>query len=223
MEPVFFMVRIAFLLAICIGTTADAAPIRVTQVSATFWSESDEVEFRIWFDRPPVFPGDWLYFTGTLPADLEPWPPTETFTFGNYLQTPGDTDRFPITHTTDPYDVVMSHTEFRGDAPYQLDGRLFTAIIPFSLLGIADRVRVRRECSQCWISKRRSSRESDLWQVAHRRGNHLHSRTSRIRIGCDLIVCVYRSSSSRNQVKVCIEKPVLARMMARSNNNLCRP
>lgn len=126
-----FMIWTALLAAMCFGATADGAPIRVTSVSATYWTAVDEIEFLIRFDRPLGFPGDYLQFgAGRLPGVT---PPIEAvFASNSPVSRDGTITltriRFTPTGGVESEDVI-------GLIDYQIDGNLFMTSIPFEWTG----------------------------------------------------------------------------------------
>lgn len=112
--------------------SAYAERTSITGVSATYWSASDEVEFRIWFDRPVTFPGAYLSLAG-WPGD--DWPPPELFYFKNDFATRGSV--FDVGYVEYTPAGGVAHEELRGKLPYTMNDRLFEATVPFSLLGVA--------------------------------------------------------------------------------------
>lgn len=123
------MVRSLILGVVLFGpTVVNAEPLRISRLGVAYWTATDDFEFRVEFDRPPTFPGD--YFALALIADR---PPTES-----EWTTLGDTGIGEMLHVTHHLAIYPStvHT-FKGDFPYSLEGPIWTARLPFDATGLS--------------------------------------------------------------------------------------
>jgi hypothetical protein len=117
------------LLAICalmsLAATLRSEPLEIERHWAIYLPESDEVEFHVRFNKEPLFPPNFLQFD--IMASEED-PRLITTVGGMSLRDRGELD------------VVFQHIWFPADAeligtfPYDVNGTVFSAFIPFDAL-----------------------------------------------------------------------------------------
>lgn len=125
--------------ALLIPSAAWAERITITAASATYWSATDELEIRVWFDSPLVVPPDYFSFGGRMPRDENGI--AEWFFFNSAGRTAREVmEPWTISHDTQRYDgryEVLGET-IMGVPDVEIDGRTFTATMPFAMTGFDD-------------------------------------------------------------------------------------
>lgn len=124
----------AALFWLLVPSAAWAERITITAASATYWTATDELEIRVWFDSPLVVPPDFVQFGGGISGEGRAGE-------GFYFRSDGRIGR----DTMEPF--YMAHIEYdtqgrivehlaTGLPSVIIDGRTLTATMPFEMTGL---------------------------------------------------------------------------------------
>lgn len=122
-------------LALLVPSAAWAERITITAASATYWTATDELEIRVWFDSPLVAPPDFIQFGGGRRGD-------DGTIEGFYFRSDGRVGR----DIMEPFYVAYDRHYATGQEieraamglpDIEIRGRTLTAIMPFEMSGLA--------------------------------------------------------------------------------------
>lgn len=131
-----FLLCCAF--ALLVPSAAWAERIYMTGASATYWSATDEIEIRVWFDGSLDLTSDFFMVGGQLPFD-DHRVTNELFSIRNDMgpNVFGDTLRIShVSYGRDGRREVVTTTPM-GTVDYALIDRSITLTLPFEQTGIA--------------------------------------------------------------------------------------